>query len=236
MNKYTVKLAAFEGPLDLLLELIERDELAISDVSLARITDEFLGYLSRFQGAEPAHLADFLVVAAKLILIKSKTLLPSFEVSKEEEADIVQLKEKLKRYQKVRQAARAIALLIRRKESAYHRFSSLKFVPVFLPPEGVTKETLKTYFTGILQAKEVEMEKYELRETGLTISFEEKIRHIRARLTENLEQSFSAMYDLNEKMHIIISFLAVLELVKQSFLKVEQADMFGEMRIIKLES
>lgn len=232
-NKYTVKLAAFEGPLELLLDLIEREELAISDVSLARITDEFLGYISQFQEREPAHLSDFLVVAAKLILIKSKTLLPSFAVSEEEEADIMQLKEKLVQYQKIRQASRAVASLIRRKESAYYRSSSLKCVAVFLPPEGISGETLKDYFASVSQREEAGIEKHESLKIDPVVSFEEKIKNIRARLTENIEQSFSVMYDTSAKIHIIIAFLAVLELIKQSFLKAEQQELFGEIRIAR---
>lgn len=231
MNAYTVKFAAFEGPLELLLELIEREELAISDISLARITDEFLAHLSRFQEREPAHLADFLVIAAKLILIKSKTLLPSFAVTQEEEADITQLKEKLKYYQKVRQASRIIASLIGRKKSAYHRSSSLKFVAVFLPPEGVSGETLKDHYAAAVRRESAETEKYETHEMSVTVSFEEKIKDIKARLARNLEQNFSAMYDAHAKIQIIIAFLAILELIKQSFLQAQQHELFGEIRL-----
>src|SRR3989304_7808956 len=92
---YTVKLEKFEGPLDLLLDLIEKDKMDISDVSLSAITDEFLTYLVHFQEKSPSYLADFLVIAAKMILIKSKTLLPSFAVTEDEDREITELKERL---------------------------------------------------------------------------------------------------------------------------------------------
>ena len=104
---YAVKLQTFEGPLDVLLELIEKEKMDISDISLTRVTGQFLEYIRSVQEKDPHHISDFLVVAAKLVLIKSKTLLPFLEVSAEEEAEMTDLKEKLESYKKVKEVARA---------------------------------------------------------------------------------------------------------------------------------
>jgi len=237
MSAYTVKLDTFEGPLDLLLELIEREELDISDVSLARITDEFLGYLSHFEKKEPAFLADFLLVSAKLILLKSKTLLPSFAVTKEEEAELTHLKEKLAEYQKIRRGSRAIAALGRMKHIAYHRPSSLRHIVVFRPPPGATVHTLHELFTAALRMRQEETLAIlppEEQTMSFIVSFEKKLNDVRARLTETLEQSFSALYDASAKVDIIIAFLAVLELIKQCFMKAEQKESFGEIRLTRI--
>lgn len=235
MDIYTVKLDAFEGPLDLLLDLIEREELDMSDISLARITNEFLGYLSHFEEKEPAYLADFLVVAAKLILLKSKTLLPSFEVTKEEEKELTHLKEKLAEYQKIRAGGRAIAALVRLKHIAHTRVSSLRHIVVFRPPPGATPEMLEGLFETVLRMQEelsVAVSPEE-RKISFIVSFEKKLNDIKARLTQGLEQSFSALYDAYAKLDIIIAFLAVLELIKQCVVKADQRELFGEIRLTR---
>lgn len=227
-----MKLEKFEGPLDLLLDLIEKDKMDISDVSLSSITDEFLTYLAHFQEKNPAYLADFLVIAAKLILIKSKTLLPSFTVTEEEEREITELKDRLAEYQRIKEGARLIGALERKHMSAYHRHSELRHVRVFLFPEGVAPETLHTHFFSLWQAG---MKKQELEEKKLEYiaSFEERMQDIRARLEQSMKVGFSVLADAGSRANVIMAFLAILELVKQRFVEVEQDALFGEITIIK---
>lgn len=229
---YTVKLEKFEGPLDLLLDLIEKEKLDISDISLSAITDEFLAYLAHFQEKSPGYLADFLVIAAKLILIKSKTLLPSFVVTEEEEREITELKDRLAEYQRIREGARLIGVLERKRAVAYHRHSELRNIRVFLFPEGVTPETLHAHFFALWKAG---MQKQELEERKLEyiVSFEERISDIRTRLEQSITLGFSSLADPASKANVIMSFLAILELVKQRFVQVEQDALFGEITLIK---
>lgn len=235
MNPYTVKLETFEGPLELLLELIEKEKLDITDISLAKITDQFVGYLSHFQEKDPVHLSDFLVIAAKLILIKSKTLLPSFAVSEEEAQELDELKDKLVEYQRVRAASRHIANLERASRVAYHRSSALKHIVVFAPPEGVNAETLRDSYTRVKQEREIiEQKPLEEEQMNPVVSFEEKVQDIKDRLGKSLQESFSALYDANAKINVIVAFLAVLELIKQCYLRAEQAEVFGDIRVEKI--
>lgn len=229
---YTVKLEKFEGPLELLLELIEKERLDISDISLAKITDEFVAYFSRFQEKDPAHLADFLVIAAKLILIKSKTLLPSFTVSEEEERELTELKDRLIHYQRIRAAAHALGALERERHIAYHKPSDLRHIRVFAPPADITTDTMHELF-GTLMRSHKQEEKLEEKRIACIVSFEERIRAIRTRIEEGLTMSFSAVADASTKVNMIVSFLAMLELVRQKFCEAEQDCVFGEIKLAK---
>lgn len=230
---YTVKLETFEGPLDLLLELIEKERMDISDISLARVANQFLEHIGRFQEKEPEQLADFLVIAAKLILIKSRALLPFLQVTADEEQQIGQLKEKLFAYQKIKEAARAIGLLEYQRQTAYHRASGLRDITVFSPPVSVTAAVLYEHMARLIASLK-EPEALEERKMEIIISFEEKLAEIRMRLEKNMREHFRALTDPASKRHVIITFLAVLELVKQNVVSVEQEDIFGDILLAKM--
>ncbi|MCR4323001.1 MAG: segregation/condensation protein A [Candidatus Azambacteria bacterium] len=228
-----MKLEKFEGPLELLLELIEKERLDISDISLARITDEFVAYFSQFQEKDPSYLADFLVIAAKLILIKSKTLLPSFAVTKEEEQEFIELKDRLVQYQHIRAAAHALGVLEREQHIAYHKPSDLRHIRVFAPPADITTSTVHVLFGTLIRSQKQE-EQLEEKRIAVIVSFEERIRDIRSRIEQGLTMSFSTVADASSKVNMIVSFLAMLELVRQKFCEAEQECVFGEIKIAKL--
>jgi len=125
----------FEGPLDLLLDLIERQKLKITEVSLAEVADQFLAYLEKADNIELGQLADFLAVASKLILIKSKALLPMLELTEEEEEDIEELKWRLEEYKKFKKAAAKIGAIDREGKMFYSRQSYSGTEIAFLPPK-----------------------------------------------------------------------------------------------------
>ncbi len=235
---YAVQLETFEGPLDVLLELIEKEKLDISDISLTRVTGQFLEHIRSVEEKSPGFVADFLVIAAKLILIKSKTLLPFLEVSAEEEAEITDLKERLESYRKIKEGARAIASLEHEFRIAYHRTASLRDVVVFMPPASVTAEVLHQQMAALeaTHARDTHMPKLEERKIGTVISFEEKLREIKKRLEHGLEEHFLALADPESKMHIIVAFLAVLELVRQNIIFAKQSTMHGDIWLIKTET
>ena len=225
---YKVELEQFEGPLELLLELIEKSKLDISDISLAKITNQFLAHIDNMPEKDPRYLANFLVVAARLILIKSKTLLPFFAVTQEEEQELIELKQSLEQYQKVREGAKAIASLEKMGQIAYHRPSGLSHFKSFAPPENVGVETLERCFAAISEAN-IKADALEERRISPIVSFEERIKDIKNRLERNMKEHFHSITDKSSKAHTIISFLAVLELVKLKFLTADQDQMFGEI-------
>ena len=230
---YKVELEQFEGPLELLLELIEKSKLDISDISLAKITNQFLAHIDNMPEKDPRYLANFLVVAARLILIKSKTLLPFFAVTQEEEQELIELKQSLEQYQKVREGAKAIASLEKMGQIAYHRPSGLSHFKSFAPPENVGVETLERCFAAISEAN-IKADALEERRISPIVSFEERIRDIKNRLERNMKEHFHALADKSSKVHTIISFLVVLELVKLKFLTADQDQMFGEIVLTNL--
>jgi segregation and condensation protein A len=226
---YAVRLEQFEGPLELLLQLIEKEKLDITRVSLASVSDQFLEYLAR-QGEVPlSQLAQFLSVASRLLLIKSRALLPLLEFTEEEEASIEDLEWQLREYRKFRDASLKLGLRFIGHERAQSRESFLGAEIVFLPPRTVTAETLAQAFRSVLGEIPL-FEKLEEKELQEVISLEEKMLELRSTLGSRMEISFRQMTaDVKNRLEVIIAFLAVLELVKQRFVRANQPMAFHDI-------
>lgn len=224
----------FEGPLDLLLEFIEREKFDITDVSLAQVTDQFLEYLKNGQGIDLEHLANFLLVAGKLILIKSKAILPFLVLEKEEEEDIEELKARLMEYKKFKEISRELKRLEEQKKILFSRESYLGVRTVFCPPENISVLDLQNAFEGVVE----KMPKLEIiaKETiKEVISIKDKIEHLKRSLAQRIEMTFcEATINVKTKVEIIVTFLAVLELVRKNAVVIEQLEMFGEIKIKKI--
>src|SRR5258706_15754469 len=115
---YELKIEQYEGPLEKLLQLIEERKLAITEISLAAVTDDFLKYLETMLEVPPGVLADFIVVASRLVLIKSKSLLPELPLTEEEEEDIKDLEQRLLLYKRLKEAERHVLLFHNAKQHA----------------------------------------------------------------------------------------------------------------------
>lgn len=232
---YTIKLDQFEGPLDVLLELIENQKLEITKISLARVTDQFLEYLkTNEEHITSANLANFILVAAKLILIKSKALLPFLELTQEEEDDILDLETQLKEYQRFRGAAEALKNLMKRGRMSFSREYREEAVNVFYPPENVSGGTLADILRRIIAdiPPILELPKDILKRK---VSVEEKMKHITALIQKRVEISFRSLITPSEgKEYLVANFLAILELTKQKLVIVKQEEIFGEIRLMKL--
>ena len=230
MNQYKVKIEQFEGPLDLLLQLIEQEELDVTKLSLAKVADDYLTYVNTSPDIKPEELADFLVVAAKLILIKSKQLLPSLEV--EEEG--IDLETQLKMYREFVQASQKINKMIKQKNWAYGREKLvLGATAGFFPPKELGKEILREAFFKIVKKLEpfIDFPKETLRKT---ISISEKIDHIKNIILDQAKARFSQVVGrAKSKTEVVVSFLALLELVKQRVVKVSQDELFEDITIQK---
>src|SRR4249920_742770 len=103
-SHFRIKTEVFEGPLDLLLSLVEKRKLFINDISLAKVTDDFIAYIQKFDNMPMADSAQFILIASTLLLIKSKSLLPSLTLSEDEEEGIHDLETRLKIYQRIKEA------------------------------------------------------------------------------------------------------------------------------------
>lgn len=228
---YAVRLKEFEGPLELLLQLIEREKLDITRVSLASVADQFLEYLAQQREVTLSQLSQFLVIASRLILLKSRALLPLLEFTEEEEQSIEDLEWQLREYRKFRDASIEIGILASRQTRAFPRLGFIGLSAVFTPPRNVTAHTLSTTFEEILGTIPLS-EPLEQEMVPAIVSLEEKMLELRASLTQRIEYSFREMTaDVSEKMEMIIAFLAVLELVKQRFLLVDQKETFSDIAL-----
>jgi segregation and condensation protein A len=233
---YQVKLAVFEGPLDLLLQLIEKHQLDITTVALAQVADQYLEYIGLLPEVDPALLSDFLVIAARLLLIKSKALLPKppVEPEEEEEDDAEALARQLLEYKRFK----GIAAQFRRWEEAglrtYVRPAPLSKSDLNLAPrfslEGVTLDGL----SEALRAALARMAPDQPTETIAPIlwSITDKIASIQRALAQGGRASLqSLLAGAASRVEAIVLFLALLELIKAREVKVAQDATFGEILI-----
>ena len=232
---YQVKLPIFQGPLDLLLHLIEREEMDITTVSLAQVTDQYLEYIGLLEELNAGALADFLVIAAKLLLIKSEMLLPRPPgVPAEEGGEDVgdELARRLIEYRKFKEAA----LELRQREEmclrAYVRVAPLPKLERSLDLEGVS---LADLLEAVRRALDVRPPTSSVSEVvaPFTITVAEKMALIEERLKRQRRVSFNRLLDrAASRLEIIVTFMAVLELIKLNGVVVRQERLFGEIIIL----
>lgn len=233
---YHIRLEQFEGPLDLLLSLIEKEKLDITHVSLAKVTDQYLKYLETEESISLDNLASFLSVAARLILIKSRALLPILEFSDEEEESMDDLERQLREYKRFREITGKLGPALVHGYSAHARESFLGTQIVFYPPSGLSALDLRAHFIGVLGEIPV-FEVLPEKEIRAIVTLEEKILHLRSTLAERAESSFAELTKTaTDRVEVIISFLAVLEMVKQRIIFVEQDRFFSDIRIKRFVS
>lgn len=225
-----IRTDTYEGPLEIILDLIEKRKLLVNDLSLAQITDDYVSYI-RSQAQFPMEdAADFIGVAATLLLIKSKSLLPDLELTSEEEEDVDDLKRRLAAYERTREAARELSRIFGRQVmvSAGER----KPEPMFAPSRDLTLETLAAALQEALVALEKEEKLPEARVRS-TITIEDMMD----RLTKRVQTAFTLSFkeftgSVTEKVEVIVSFLALLELVKQGAVDAAQQSTFGDIDIV----
>lgn len=226
------KMEKFEGPLDLLLQLIEREELSISEISLSKIADQYLESLKAVVERDPDELADFLVVAAKLLLIKSRELLPSPAPLEE---DGPSLETQLKMYKIFWEAAQKLEALIKKKRRIYFRDKlPASIAPRFAPPPSVTMEKMHAVFLDVL-VKITPIIKYPEERMKKVVSIQEKIDRIRGLMDKTPTMRFHEILDgSSDKTEVVVNFLALLELVRSRVVNAEQSEEFGEIVINKI--
>jgi segregation and condensation protein A len=231
MKDYHIKLEQFEGPLDLLLALTEQEKLDITRVSLAKITEQYLDYINKAQHITLEHMAEFLSVAAKLILIKSKALLPLLEFTEEEEEEIRDLEHQLAEYKKFKDAAIEIGKLVENKNFGFTREGFSGLGVVFYPPENIKVVDLRSAFAKVLGEIPI-LEKIEEEMIREVLTLEDRIVHLQNTLREKVQTSFAELVaHTQDRVEIVVSFLAMLEMVKQKLIHVEQGELFSEIKM-----
>lgn len=217
--------------MDLLLQLIEKEDLDINQISLAKISDEFVDYVDKSSKIPAEELADFLLVASKLIYIKSKSLLP-YLVWDDEEEEAMDLANQLKIYKEFLEASKKVEGLMKQKKYFFVR-ERVAVPPGFYPPENATPKILGKIFAEILHRIEPLIARgKEIKEK--IVSIKQKIEDLRAEIGRRARIGFREFAArAKNKTEVIVSFLALLELIKQKTVDVSQGEMFGDIEISK---
>ncbi len=238
---YAVTLPVYEGPLDLLLRMIESQEMDISVVSLMTVTDQYLRTLNQLEEIEAGALAEFLVIASRLLYIKSYHLLPKPRppVDDEEEASGDALVRQLLEYRRFKEAASALRLREEAGMRVYLRTAPRPDVEKRLDLSNVDLEKLQRALRKVLQRMPVDPPIPRVKTYTITVS--EQIENVRSYLYAALDAgnrtrrgvSFEALLSRSAtRIEVIVTFLAVLELVKLREIEVVQDDTFGEIELV----
>lgn len=226
---FTIRTDSYEGPLELILELIEKRKLLVNELSLAQVTDDYIVYVKNGGSFPMDDAANFINVAATLLLIKSRSLLPNLELSHEEEEDVEDLKRRLELYEIARTAARDLSRLFGRRVMLPR--GEREPDAVFAPSRDLSLEALESSLRTLLASKEKETKLPEARIRPL-VSIEEMMDTLRSRVERAMNLSFKEFTgDKVEKVEVIVSFLALLELVKIGAVEAAQYDPWGDIKI-----
>lgn len=226
---FEVQQKTFSGPLELLLELVDGSKQDITEISLAMVTGEFLKYVDSIGAERPEELADFLVIAARLLLLKSRALLPSIAEVNDSQ---ISLEEQLKMYREFVKASEGVNKLWNRTARSFPR-EQVKIKEIkFCPPAGLTITDLQNIFLSIL-GKIIPIVNLPKTAMMRAVSIKEKIGHIRdlLNLSEGATTIRRVFSNATSKTEIIVSFLALLELVKQREIMLDQSNIFDDISI-----
>jgi len=226
--------AAFEGPLDLLLHLIERDEMDITEVSLLHVTEQYLSYLRSAEAINLAALAEFVAIGARLLLLKSRALLPvehdDSELEEDEGTDLINA---LREYRRFKQAAEFL-----RERDTTHQTYRREVPPPDVPlPSGLDKVTLDSLVEVLREV----MDRLPEEEPANTVAPErirlrDRLRGIVDLLEREQRTSFRRLVEnATSRVAIIVDFLAILELIKSRYLEAEQSERFGDIDLVRME-
>jgi len=229
----SVKTAVYEGPLDLLLELIEKRKLLINDIALASVTDEYIASVNAMEELPVGETAEFVSLAATLLLIKSRSLLPTLTISDEESRDIQQLEYRLAVYQIIKDAAKGLAQAS--KAPYLYEGVAKDPEPLYLFDSSISIESLRASAQSLIEGfpTPASLPKVAVRKIQ---SLEEVLEQLATRVSSAFELSFKEFSGFNNHAHgveakhtVIVSFLALLELVKQGIIKAQQTESFGDI-------
>lgn len=231
-SNYTVTVPVFEGPLDLLLQLIEHSELDITSVSLAMVTDQYLDYIHQLKNIEAEEISAFLVIAAKLIQIKSEALLPrppAIEIDNEDPG--FSLIQQLKIYKQFKE----ISLWLQERElKGLHNYLRIAPLPKIEGRLDLSEITLNDLILAAEEVLQKEQEKQGLDSVikAPRITIREKIALIINRLSKDQRSSFYEVIKNSEsRLEVVVTFLALLELIKKFHVNVYQESLFTDIQI-----
>ncbi len=231
-SSFSVQIGNFNGPLDLLMQLIEKRKMHISDISLAQVTDDYINYLKDLNDIPKDEMAEFLVVASTLMVIKSASLLPEMKLqTPEEETSAEELKRRLEFYQYIKNLSENIRPLTKDQKMFFRKYKNKNTI-IFSPSSEITLPSINSSILNLIQTLPLSeiLPKIAIKKV---ISLQEVMDNLLDRLQSNLSVKFSQVTpkDKAEKVNIIMTFIGMLELVKNGMIDVIQEDHFSEINI-----
>lgn len=225
-----VKTSVYEGPLELLLELIEKRKLLINDISLAQVADEYIARVNNMEELPVGETADFIALASTLLLIKSRSLLPTLQLTDDESRDIKELEYRLAVYQLLKDASGGIRAAF--KNPLLYEGERPEPELVFVPDSSVTGTSLRAAAQALIMGfpQTLALPKVNVKKI---VSLEEMIGRLQERVTSAMKLSFKEFSGMGkrERVEVVVSFLALLELVKQGIIKATQTEEFGDITL-----
>lgn len=221
MTSFAIKQATFEGPLDLLLSLIEQEKLDITEIALAEVTDQYVSFVDEMERKRLPEVSEFLVIAARLMLLKSRALLP---IDTEDEEEVDDLVEQLAEYKVVKELAALLGNEFEQSNSSYgHPAQVVSIEPQFVA-DGIDVSVLSDAYEAVLRKipdprpeREEQLAEY--------VTLEECISRVSETLQKN-QQPFAALFEgLTSRLQVIVTFLAVLELFKQRCVRISGSNL-----------
>ncbi len=229
-SDYKVKTESFEGPLGVLLNMIEKRKLFINDISLAEISDDYISYLRNSNNFSIKDSVDFILIASALMLIKSRSLLPNLNLTLEEEKKIDDLEGRLKAYKEIRDLSEHVKKRFGKQIIFQKKQVKGVVEPVFSPDKNITKDSL--FALAVESLTKIPKKQIAPRKSvRKVVSLEEMIDNLTERIKSSMKMSFAdfSKKDKAEKVNVVVSFLAMLELFKQGSISVSQSISFGDI-------
>ncbi len=234
-DDFQLQLTVFEGPLDLLLHLIEKEELDITAVSLVQVTDQYLTHLRSGDQIDAAALAEFIATGARLLYLKSRALLPRPPADEEPEEDLAEdLVQRLREYRRFKEVAGALRELEEEGRRAYPRLAPATGVPLPTGLDGVTLDLLRDILQEALERQPEEEPEGVVERQEITV--DQKVAELSQALRQGRRLSFRRFISAcRSRAEVIVAFMAVLELIKALRLVAEQDSNFGDISLVALE-
>lgn len=240
-SSYKVRTSTFEGPLDVLLSLIETRKLFVNEISLAEVTNDYISYVKSLREGDRNinDVSYFVLIAATLILIKSKSLLPNLSLTDDETEKIVDLEARLRLYQVIKNASVNIKTEFG-SQIIFYPCDRTWSEPIFSPDSIITVSNVAKSIQDVLNQvpkKEAKLPEIEIKKI---INIDEVINSLTDRIQNAMNLSFREFSQSHgagngeeAKVHVIVSFLAMLELVREGLIDVIQNNSFEDINISK---
>ena len=235
--KYNIHLNVYDGPLDLLCDLISRQKIDIKDISISEITSQYLAYIDKLNEMDLEVASEFIIMASKLLEIKSRYLLYKQHHEEHEEDPRLELVGQLEEYKKFKEASLNMKDKVHYTSDTFFRAKEEVIVDNKIDLDEISIDAIRKILPIILKTKVIEgfdkTEELDIIVKKKVVSSEEKMEDLRVLMSKEDKVSFVKLVEYYDKDETIATFLAILELIKEKLIVVVQNEFFDDILIIK---